>query len=112
MGSDEFQRGAIHVAHAVLAVGLVDAEDAEVGKEGEHPRAGERGGDGGGVVLLDAAFDQLLGEGAREFEQADGFQQIAIQRGDGSSGLPALATARSYNASPKAARQSTGVPGR
>ena len=51
----------VNVTQAVLVIGLTGAENTEVGKERNHPFAGQCSGYCCGVVFLDAALKKIAG---------------------------------------------------
>ena len=61
VGGDQFQVGLVDSSEALMVVGLVDTEDAEICEQAHHPRYRGSSGNGCGVVLLDPSLEEVLG---------------------------------------------------
>jgi len=59
---DEFQGGVIDVVETVLVVSFIDAENTEIGPEGQNAGSGKSAAHCGGVMFLNSGLEEIIGE--------------------------------------------------
>ena len=88
MGEDRLEVGRVDVVQSLLVVDLRQAEDAEAGPEGDHPRSGGRSRDRGCGVLLNARLEKPFRTFLREIPGLHRGGEVAVEDQEGGTSRP------------------------
>ncbi|MPM11308.1 hypothetical protein SDC9_57650 [bioreactor metagenome] len=83
VGEHRLEVGGVDVVQPLLVVRLGQAEDAEVGPQGNHARRGSCPRGGGGGMFLDSRLDEPVGALFREIPRLHGTGEVTVEDENG-----------------------------